>query len=416
MHNSTLIACGINHKTAPIHVREKLIFTPETISATLTELVEQTSVKEAVILSTCNRTEFYCAGNNIKVLLEWLQRREALAPDQLQTSLYIHQNLAAVRHILRVASGLDSLVIGEPQIFGQVKMAYSFAHAAGTLGKYLRHLFDYVFSTTKQVRAQTTLGKYPVSLAYAAVDLAKHIFADLSQNSALLIGAGETIELAAHHLSSTGMKNIYVANRTLARAEKLAYQINAQVITLDAIPQFLAKVDIVITATASPLPILGKGMIESALKQRKHRPIFMVDLAVPRDIEPEANKLTDVFLYTVDDLQNIIQQNLNHRQNAAVEAEMIINEKADDYMNHLKVLEAAPIIRACRDKANTIRQQELTKALCLMQQGLPPAQALERLANNLTNKILHAPSVKIREAAYLDQFDLLQHAKQLLDI
>lgn len=416
MHNSPLIACGINHKTAPLHIREKLTFTPENISASLIELVEQTSFKEAVILSTCNRTEFYCTGNDVKSLIEWLQQRQALDPEQLQTSLYIHQNQAAVKHILRVASGLDSMVIGEPQILGQVKTAYSFAHAAGTLGKYLRHLFDYVFFTTKQVRAQTTLGKYPVSLAYAAVDLAKHIFADLSQNTALLIGAGETVELAARHLLSTGMKNIYVANRTLARAEKLANQINAQAITLDMIPHCLAKIDMVITATTSPLPILGKGMIESALKQRKHRPIFMVDLAVPRDIEPEVSKLTDVYLYTVDDLQHIIQQNLNHRQNAAKEAEMIICEKADDYMHHLKVLKAAPIIRAYRDKANTIRQQELTKALCLLQQGLTPAQALERLANNITNKMLHAPSVKMRDAAYLDQFELLEYAKQLFDI
>lgn len=416
MNNLSLLACGINHKTAPVYVREKLAFTADTMPTSLIELVGQTSFKEAVILSTCNRTEFYCAGDNINSLLEWLQQRQSLAPEQLHSSLYVHHNQAAVKHILRVASGLDSMVLGEPQILGQVKTAYLFAHAAGTLGKCLRHLFDYVFSTTKQVRAQTAVGMHPVSIAYAAVNLAKHIFADLSQNTVLLIGAGETIALTARHLCSTGITNIYVANRTLARAEKLATQVNAQAITLDAIPHYLAKTDIVISATASPLPILGKGMIESALKQRKHRPIFMVDLAVPRDIEPEVSKLTDVYLYTVDDLQNIILQNLTHRQNAAIEAETIINEKAIDYMHRLKVLEATPIIRACRDKANNIREQELAKALRLIQQGLTPAQALERLAYNLTNKILHVPSVKMREAAYLDQFELLQYARQLFDI
>lgn len=412
----SLLACGINHKTAPLSLRERIVFSPETMPTPLVDLVQQTSTREVAILSTCNRTELYCESDNVIEIVEWLHQRHQLKQQELNSCLYVHQQEAAVRHILRVASGLDSMVVGEAQILGQVKTAFSFAQTAGTVGKQLRRLFHYAFSVSKQVRTQTAIGSHPVSVAFAAVDLAKRIFTDLSQLNILLIGAGETIELAVLHLQKAGVKKFVVANRTLARAEKIAQQVKGRAITLSAIPEQLVEADMVITATTSPLPIVGKGMVESAFKSRKHRPIFMVDLAVPRDIEPEVGQLADVYLYTVDDLQTVIQKNLQHRQNAAADAEAIIDTKAAHYMRTLKVLEVVPMIRDYRDKAERIRDDELLKAKRLLDSGLSVEETLERLARSLTNKLLHAPTTQLRQAAYEQREEILLLTKELFEI
>lgn len=411
-----LLACGINHQTAPLPVREKVAFASEIISVPLKELIEQTKAEEAIILSTCNRTELYCSNVEAQSIVDWLHCHKQLSQGQLNPYLYVYEDQMAIQHIMRVASGLDSMILGEPQILGQVKTAFSVARSAGTIGGQFKRLFQYIFSVTKEVRSQTSIGAHPLSLAFATVDLAKHIFADLSQINVLLVGAGETIEPIAKHLHSIGIKRFWVANRTLAKAEKLAAQIDGQSILLSTIPEYLSRADMTITATASSLPILGKGMIENALQTRKQRPMLLVDLAVPRDVEPEVNKLDDVYLYTLDDLQNIVQQNLMQRKDAANQAEMIIEEKAAHYMHTLKILEVVPAIRAYRYQAELLRDAALNKARKLLQNEMSPEEVLEWLANDLTNKLLHKPSVELRKAAYADQKELLTVASKILGL
>jgi glutamyl-tRNA reductase len=394
-----LLACGINHKTAPMAVREKIAFSETIMPHPLVTLVEQTKTKEAAILSTCNRTEIYCVASEPSSIIEWLHNYQQLSAPELASCWYTHCDQSAVRHMLRVASGLDSVVIGEPQILGQLKNAYNLASNAGTLGKQLQHLFQYTFSVAKHVRTETSVGSHPVSVASAAIDLAKHIFADISQINVLLIGAGEIIELAIKHLQAAGVQRFWVANRTLDRAEQLTQRLGGQAITLNDISQLLPEADMVITATASTLPILGKGAVERALKSRKRRIMFMVDLAMPRNIEPEIGALEDVYLYTLDDLQATIQQNLSHRQDAAKHAEILIEEKAEHYMRTLHVLDASPIIRTHREKAEHIRDEELFKILtALRSEQFTPEQALEQLAYKLTNKLLHGPTQALRKA------------------
>ncbi|WP_455206065.1 glutamyl-tRNA reductase, partial [Kaarinaea lacus] len=306
----TILAFGINHKTAPVSIREQVAFEPTQITDALKDLVSHPHVEEAAIVSTCNRTELYCGLDQLdqKVITSWMSQYHHLSESDLVPYIYAHPDQYAVRHALRVASGLDSMVLGEPQILGQMKDAYSAASHAGTLGGLLDRLFQHTFSVAKQVRTDTAIGASPVSVAFAAVSLAKQIFSNFEQHTALLIGAGETIELAARHLHEIGIGRMIIANRTVERAQTLAQEFNAYAISLPQIPAHLAEADIVISSTASPLPILGKGSVESALKARKHRPILMVDIAVPRDIEAEVGDLSDIYLYTVDDLQEIIQE------------------------------------------------------------------------------------------------------------
>ncbi|WP_292363503.1 glutamyl-tRNA reductase, partial [Methylophaga sp. UBA1464] len=307
-----LVTYGINHTTAPVAVREKLSFDADKLPLALASLMLNDSVIEAVIVSTCNRTEIYCHldedyDNSVLLWLHNFQQQDATA---LQSYLYHYEGADAVRHLFRVASGLDSLVLGEPQILGQLKTAYTQALNAKALGKSLGRLFQHAFAVAKQVRTDTAIGNSPVSVAFAAVSLAKQIFSNLAESTALLIGAGETIELVARHLFDNGIKRLIIANRTVERAHMLATSVNGYAISLSEIPAHLAEADIVISSTASQLPILGKGTVESALKQRKRRPIFMVDIAVPRDIEAEVGQLEDIYLYTVDDLHDIIEENL----------------------------------------------------------------------------------------------------------
>ena len=413
-----LLALGLNHKTAPVDIRERLTFGPDIIVAALRSALEQPEIEEAAILSTCNRTELYCALNSDETenVRNWLASFHGLELETISPYLYCHEGRDAVKHLLSVASGLDSMVLGEPQILGQVKAAYQTANQAAATRKLLGRLFQHTFSVAKQVRTDTAIGSSPVSVAFAAVSLARQIFSDLSSQTALLIGAGETVELAARHLHQHGIGRMIVANRTVERAHTLASQFDAYAIALTEIPAHLAEADIVISSTASPLPVLGKGAVESALKKRKHQPMFMVDIAVPRDIEAEVGDLDDVYLYTVDDLDEVIQENLRSRQEAADQAIEIIDLHVDEFMGWVQSLDAVDMIRGYRQQAEVTRDEVLQRAMKLMESGKPPEEALRFLAHTLTNKLLHTPSTKIRQAGFDGQWELLDAANALFQI
>lgn len=413
-----IFALGINHKTAPVDIREQVAFTPEKLPLALTGILDQSPASEVAIVSTCNRTELYCElhANDQEALIRWFENFHELEHKALEPYIYSYTDQDAVKHILRVASGLDSLVLGEPQILGQIKDAYGTASDAGTIGRQLNRLFQHTFSVAKQVRTDTAIGSSPVSVAFAAVSLAKRIFANLSEHTALLIGAGDTIELVARHLKDQNIKNIIVANRTVERAQLLAEQFDGEAIALADMPSRLVDADIIISSTASQLPILGKGAVESALKARKHRPIFMVDIAVPRDIEPEVGDLRDVYLYTVDDLHDVIQEGQQSREQAAEQAEEIIENETEHYLGWLRSLDAVDTIRAYRDKADIIREEALLLAQRQLASGKDPQQILQDLARGLTNKLVHDPSVQLSRAAYDGREELLDLAQELFNL
>ncbi len=412
------LALGINHKTASVAVRERVAFGPEQLVDALQQLCRVTPCREAAILSTCNRSELYLALDEAQAeaILAWLAGYHGLSLDELRACAYIHQDNEAVRHMMRVAAGLDSMILGEPQILGQMKDAYASAREAGTLGPLLGRLFQATFSTAKTVRTDTRIGENPVSVAFAAVSLAKQIFSDLPRSQALLIGAGETITLVARHLHEQGIKRIVVANRTLERASLLAEEVGGQAVLLADIPEQLVNSDIVISSTASPLPILGKGAVERALKKRKHRPVFMVDIAVPRDIEPEVGELDDVYLYTVDDLHEVIAENLRSRQGAARAAEELVLTGVDEFMARLRERDSVDLLRSYRQRAEQLRDDELAKALRLLGNGSPAEEVLAQLARGLTNKLLHAPSVQLKRFSAAGRHDALAVAQELLDL
>jgi glutamyl-tRNA reductase len=408
-----LITLGLNHKTAPVDIRERVAFGPDIIVGALRSLLEQGRVDEGAILSTCNRTEIYCRADDADQVADWLARFHGLELETIAPYLYYHREQESVRHLLRVASGLDSMVLGEPQILGQVKSAYQTACDAGATGKLLGRLFQHCFTVAKQVRTDTAIGRSPVSVAFAAVSLARQIFADLSKQTALLIGAGETIELAARHLEQQGIGRIIVANRTVERAHNLANQFGGYAIGLTEIHAHLAEADIVISSTASPLPVLGKGAVESALKKRRHRPMFMVDIAVPRDIEAEVGSLKDVYLYTVDDLQEVIEENMRSRQEAAEAAQEIIDLHTGEFMGWLRSLDAVNMIQDFRRQSEALRDEVLERALGQLRGGKSPEESLRFLAHTLTNKFLHAPSSRLRQASSEGELSLLQAAETL---
>lgn len=414
----SILAFGINHKTAPVDIRERVAFAKDQLDTALRDLASRPNINEAAIVSTCNRTELYCglSDPDPSSITRWLAEYHRLGEQNIVPYIYTHPDQEAVRHALRVASGLDSMVLGEPQILGQMKDAYSMAAAAGTLGGQLDRLFQHTFSVAKQVRTDTAIGASPVSVAFAAVNVAKRIFSNFESNTALLIGAGETIELAARHLHESHIGRMIIANRTLDRARNLAEEFNAYAITLSDIPNHLMEADIVISSTASPLPILGKGSVESALKIRKHQPMLMVDIAVPRDIEAEVGTLDDVYLYTVDDMQEIIQEGLRSRQEAAAQAEEIIDTQVSHFMNWLRSLGAVNTIRAVREDAEEKRDRELAKALELLAAGKSPEVVMQQLAHRLTNKLIHTPSVQLKRAGYEGRADLLAIAQELYGI
>ncbi len=418
-----LIALGINHNSAAVEVRERVAFAPEQVNEALVDACEAAQVHEVVILSTCNRTELYAIvpegtvlADKAVQLIDWIANYHHLSAQELRQSAYHFEAEHALQHMIQVASGLDSMVLGEPQIFGQLKSAYAVASESGTVGSELGRLFPRVFSIAKRVRTDTAIGENPVSVAYAAVDLAGHIFADLSKSNALLVGAGETVELVARHLIEAGVSRIVIANRTLGRARELAQKFGAEAVLLAEIPEQLLDADIVITSTASQLPILGKGAVEQALKARKHRPFLMVDIAVPRDIEPQVGDLRDVYLYSVDDLREIVDQNMRSRRDEATKADVIIEEGVRLYVEEVRSLGAVDTVKEYRQMAEQMREQELQRALRGLSRGDDPQQVVAQLARAITNKLIHAPTSGLKQASAEGRLDVLASARKLLGL
>ena len=407
---------GINHNTAPLEVREKVAFSPEQIPAALAAAREATGAEGVAILSTCNRTELYLDSEQADGLMQWLANWHQVPLDQIRESAYQLVDQEAANHVMRVASGLDSMVLGEPQILGQLKSAYAVAEQSGTLNSELYRLFQHTFAAAKRVRSETAIGENPISVAYASVSLARQIFADFSKKTALLVGAGETIALVGRHLKEQGIGRVIIANRTLERAQELAEVLDAEVILLSDIPDRLVEADILFTSTASQLPLLGKGAVESALKQRKHRMMFMVDLAVPRDIEPEVARLEDVYLYTVDDLRDVIEENRRSREQAAQEAEGILQQCLQNWQQDRQAASHSDLIRQYRESADSLRQQELERARAMLDAGQDAQEVLERFSNSLTNKLLHQPTSQLNRLTRTGDGQLLAWARKLLGI
>ena len=411
----SLITLGINHKTAPLELRERLAFTPQSLPEALASLIKLAHVEEASILSTCNRTEIYCVTteDNDQTIIQWFSKFHGVDENLVKQHLYLYAHESTIRHAMEVASGLDSMVLGEPQIAGQMKNAYAQANEHGTIGQLLGKLYQRAFAVSKQVRTDTDIGSSPVSVAFAAVSLAKQIFGDLKQTTVLLVGAGETIELTTRHLHSQGVSKIIIANRSVERAQNLADEFGGEAISLQSIADHLQRSDIVISSTASPLPIIGKGTVERALKQRKHQPIFMVDLAVPRDIEPEVSELDDVYLYSIDDLQSVISDNMENRQQAAEQAHEIIDTQVKHFLDWQHSLGAVDVIAQIRQQTQETSKEVLLKAKKQLAAGQSAEEALEYLAHTLTNKFLHQPSANLRQASQQERDDMLDVAQKL---
>jgi glutamyl-tRNA reductase len=410
-----LIALGLNHLTAPVNLREQVAFDSDATDEALHELTREPGVEEAMILSTCNRTELYVSVSQgaESVPQAWLTRHHALTPGKLDEFLYRYDEQDAVRHMFRVATGLDSMVLGEPQILGQVKDAYQQAREAQALKAPLDRLMQHTFAVAKRVRTDTQIGAHTVSVAFTAVRLAEQVFADLKQACVLLLGAGDTIELAARHLAEKQVRRLIVANRTLENAHELASRHGGYAIALPDLPQHLAEADIVIASTAARTPVLTRAMVERAVIARRHKPMFMVDIAVPRDIEDSVGSLDDVFLYGIDDLRQVIDHNLRSREAAAREASAIIDLQVDRYMAWRRSLGVRNPAVDMRHHAEVYRDEVLEKARAMIARGKSPDEALNFLANTLTNKLLHHPSARLREAALSGDMDLLHAAGRL---
>jgi len=398
-----LAAFGLNHHTAPVHLREQVVFHVERMNAALKEFLDRRFAREAAILSTCNRTEVYCATERgmevVSDATRWLADYHRVDPGVLKPHLYTLGQEHAVRHAFRVAAGLDSMVIGEPQILGQMKQAAKSAEDAGAMGTYLHQLFQRSFAVAKEVRSQTAIGAQSVSMAAAAVRLSERIFPSVSNTHVLLIGAGEMIELTATHFAAQSPKSITVANRTVERAQGLASRFLGNAMRLADLSAELHKFDIVVSCTASALPILGKGLIERAIKARKRRPMFMVDLAVPRDIEPEVGGLDDVYLYTIDDLAETVREGMDARRGAVEQAEAIIETRVQGFMHWLGTRGSVPLIRRLREQAESARQAELERAVKALEQGRDPREIIEHLSQALTNKLMHNPTAALSQSS-----------------
>ena len=394
----SLFVVGISHHASPLEVREKLAFAPDRQAAALSDLTRQPGVAEAVLVSTCNRTEVYCRGDNAEIVDRWLRGEAEKSGLTLGQQVYRHEEEQAVRHAFRVAAGLDSMVLGEPQILGQVKQSVRTAEGAGTLGPMLGGLFRKTFAVAKQVRSGTALGAQSVSMAAAALKLAQNLFGDLSRTKLLLVGAGEMVELAATYFVAQRPQAVVVANRTLARGEEFAERFSAKAIALADLSSRIAEFDIILTGTASSLPIIGKGLVESALEARRHRPMFIVDFAVPRDVEAEVSSLDDAFVYTIDDLGAIVQQGAEGRRAAAAEAESIIEKQVSSFREWSESRAAVPAIVELRRRADAYRETELAKARARLARGEDPGAVLEGLAKGLANKFLHHPSQALSRA------------------
>lgn len=415
-----LLAFGINHKTASVDLRERAAFTPEALVPALRAASQAAGLQELAILSTCNRTEFYGAAEQSATqvrqrMLEWIARERGLAAEQLDPVWYCHEGGEAVRHAMRVAAGLDSMILGEPQIFGQMKSAYHVAAEAGTLGHHLEQLFQETFAAAKQVRSETAIGASPVSIGYAAVNLARQVFESLARTPVLLIGAGEMNTLVARHLREQGVSDLVVINRTLSRAQALADEVGAAVLPWSALPEALARADMVVSCTASAMPVVSAAMVRHAMASRRHRPLLLIDIAVPRDIEPAVAALDDVFLYSVDDLQTVVDASWRQRQVAAEAAEQLVDQRVARFDAGRRVQqEAGELIRRFRAQALALADAEQAQALARLRRGVPVEDVLARFQHNLLNKWLHAPTVSLRELAAADDAEALQAlARQL---
>ena len=405
---------GLNHKTAPVALREKVAFNEDRLVAALRTLRQQSGVAEAVILSTCNRTEVYWSGSaSAEDLSQWLERHHGDNLD-LASSLYVHRDRLAVEHAFSVASGLDSMVIGEAQILGQLKDAYRIAHEAGSTGPWLNKLFQAAFSAAKRVRSETQIGANAVSLASATVSLARRMFADLTAHTALMIGAGEMIALTARHFAAAGIKRMVIANRTLTRAQLLAAELKGYAVDLSDLDKELADADIVVSCTASSVPLITKSAAASAARKRRHRPILMVDLAVPRDIEPMVADLADIYLFSIDDLQQLVDQNRQQRELAAGGARLLLEEEVARFLADSRAHDAGPAIRALRGQADAIRLQTLEQARRMLASGKSSHEVIEYLANTLTNRLLHTPTQALRQASESSDPSLAQALARLL--
>jgi glutamyl-tRNA reductase len=415
----SILAYGLNYRTASVELRERVAFPEDYLSDALRQVQRDVAgVQEAAIISTCNRTELYCAIHPEAEpdLAHWFTRYRPVSASELEGASYTHWDQDAARHQIRVAAGLDSQVLGEPQIMGQVKAAYETARACGTLGPELSLLSQIILRTAKEVRTQTDIGRNPISVAYAAVSLAQQIFSDLSTKRALLLGAGETIGLVAEHLASQGIGHMAIANRTLVNAELLAAKYEADYMQLTDVAGRLAEFDIVIGSTGSSLPIVGKGAAEAAIKIRRRRPIFMVDIAVPRDIEAGVGELPDVYLYSIDDLSAIIEGNIAQRRQAAASAETYVHEGAKRFLRETRVQKDQALLRAFRDQAKAVQAESLARAKKDLQRGTDPERVLERFSNDLTNKLIHAPTMAIRDASADGRADILDYLRTLYDV
>jgi len=408
---------GLNHNTAPVEIREQVVFTGDEIGAALDEVRALAGVSEAVLLSTCNRTEFYVetTGEGVNEIRHWLLSNHGL-DERADDSLFTLNSEEAIRHLFRVACGLDSMVLGEPQILGQLKDAFRQAEQCKSVGKQLSRLFHHTFSVAKKVRTDTEIGSSPVSIAYAAVNLANQFFAGFSQHTALLIGAGVTIELVARHLYGKEIGRLFIANRDIGRAQLLASHFDGFAVPLSEIEGTLPEADILISSTASTEPVVTVDQMKAAIKQRKHRPVFAVDIAVPRDLDPAISKLDDVYLYSIDDLDKVILDGQASREAAAIDANRILEDETHRYLSIERSKEVAPVITALRDHADDIRSQVLDKGRRRLARGADGDEVLEFVTSSLIKKLLHLPSVRLREAGEKSDQSYIDHVRDLFGL
>ena len=410
-----LFTVGISHHTAPIEIREKVAIARSDYSDRVRQLCALTGIEEVLILGTCNRTEIYClstaAGKS--GLIEWIHRVNDIPAGDLDKHLYQHEGEDAARHLIRVASGLDSLVLGETQILGQLKDAWQQAHDAGSLGKVLDRLFQHTFNAAKSIRTNSGISDHTVSVAYTAVVLARQIFGDLSSQTVVLIGAGEMIQLCGRYLRDHGIAKLLIVNRSRDKAEELAAELGATALTLDQLQEALPRADILISSTASPDPVIMKADIKAALRQRRHRPMFLVDIAVPRDIDPEISKVKDVYLYTIDDLQQVVDENMEQRNAAAQSASGDVDEAVSGFMRWMSGIRAARTLKKIRAQSHEYEEELRERALRKLEAGQDPSEVLEQLTRTLTNKILHWPSKRLREAAESRDYEVLKAADRI---
>lgn len=409
------VACGLNHKTAPINVREKVALPTAMQDSLLHSLIELPEVNEAAILSTCNRTEIYCDTEEPEIISHWLANEHQLLQDELSPFLYVHEGNQGIKHTLRVASGLDSMMIGEPQILGQMKQAYQQACRLGTVKTQLRPVFEYIFSASKRIRTRSGIGTNPVSVAYAAVQLIGQLFTDYKPLNVFLIGSGETASLVAKYLHQNGVHRFMVASRTLENAQKLADTFGGKTVSIGDIPQYLPQADVVISATACPLPFINKSLVEHALNQRNQAPMFFLDLAVPRDIEINVGELEQVHLYNVDDLQIMIEKGMDERRHAALQAEQLIESELDNYIRWHRSLRAKDVICDYRSQMQHLAQQELERALKKLSAGQSQQTVLNEFSERLVNKLTHNPTTGLRQIAWDGREDLLSLAQYLFN-